>query len=607
MAATGPDVKALQLQISASTELLIRNLKSADAAVADFRRQTDTQLDKIDGRFHQLGENIGTRLRSAIGGAAAIIGGISLVSLARQGLDYASSLGEVSQQIGVTARDLQVFRAIATQVGISQDEMDQGLRKLTLTIGQAGDGSKKQASAFNDLGINVRNAGGELRTASDIIPELADALVKIEDPAARARIEVELFGKTGQKLDTLLAGGSAAINNLADAAERAGLVLSDDFIQRADDAADKMSALKTVLEAKIAGVVAENADSISYLTDKLIDFAGWAGKGAQAWRVFILGQKAGMAEQAADGWFVSSEDRLRYLGVASDARTQINDIVNPKAAVRSGRSAGSIFDSQANPLDVGGALGSIVGARPMAGLNRIAPSGGGGKARTPKLAKPKQTFDEYVAGLSKEGLTTDVGQYSPKLTAEVSDALAAVDEVREKAQATALEFFRQGEERARSIGDTLYDALSGRAGSFWDQFQEFGLRAVTQIAGKLLTNNGGQGGGLGGIITSTLGSFLGGSFAGGGNPPVGKISLVGERGPELFVPQASGTIIPNGGFGGGVVQHFDMRGAVVYEDLMNKVAATGQQAAAVGMYGGRAAVADDFRRGSRPSLPGGLG
>jgi hypothetical protein len=34
-------------------------------------------------------------------------------------------------------------------------------------------------------------------------------------------------------------------------------------------------------------------------------------------------------------------------------------------------------------------------------------------------------------------------------------------------------------------------------------------------------------------------------YADGGTPPVGVPSLVGERGPELFVPRTSGTIIPN--------------------------------------------------------------
>ena len=40
-------------------------------------------------------------------------------------------------------------------------------------------------------------------------------------------------------------------------------------------------------------------------------------------------------------------------------------------------------------------------------------------------------------------------------------------------------------------------------------------------------------------------------FANGGRPPVGRASIVGERGPELFVPRTAGTIIPNNEIGVG--------------------------------------------------------
>lgn len=43
------------------------------------------------------------------------------------------------------------------------------------------------------------------------------------------------------------------------------------------------------------------------------------------------------------------------------------------------------------------------------------------------------------------------------------------------------------------------------------------------------------------------------NFADGGNPPVNRPSIVGEEGPELFVPRSSGTIIPNDKLGGGDV------------------------------------------------------
>ena len=42
-----------------------------------------------------------------------------------------------------------------------------------------------------------------------------------------------------------------------------------------------------------------------------------------------------------------------------------------------------------------------------------------------------------------------------------------------------------------------------------------------------------------------------GFFANGGRPPVGRASIVGEKGPEIFVPRSAGTIVPNDKIGGG--------------------------------------------------------
>lgn len=78
----------------------------------------------------------------------------------------------------------------------------------------------------------------------------------------------------------------------------------------------------------------------------------------------------------------------------------------------------------------------------------------------------------------------------------------------------------------------------------------------------------GAGGGLLGRF-GTFGPNYGiPQFANGGRPPVNRPSIVGERGPELFVPGASGTIIPNnmlGGMGGdvSVVVNVDASGSQV--------------------------------------------
>lgn len=75
------------------------------------------------------------------------------------------------------------------------------------------------------------------------------------------------------------------------------------------------------------------------------------------------------------------------------------------------------------------------------------------------------------------------------------------------------------------------------------------LQAMTLIRGLL-------GSFMAGLNTGSVGNATtmkpgGGYFADGGDPPVNKVSVVGERGPELFIPRTAGTIIPNHALGMG--------------------------------------------------------
>ena len=276
------DTRQLQLQISASAELLIRNLKTADGAVAEFQRSTNSRLVSVDEKFDALGALKG-KLAGIGAGIAGALGGAALIDLAKRGLDYASSLQEVAQQLGVTTKDLQTYRYAASQVGISQELMDKGLAKLTVTMGQARDGVSKPKAAFAELGqILGKDVLKGAATAGDALPLIADALNKTTDPAKRAALEVALFGKTGQQLDTLLQPGSAALNQLAQAAQDLGLVLSDEQIANADQTADKLAEVKQVLEANIASAVANNVSAIYALANAFESLIVKAAQAAEA-------------------------------------------------------------------------------------------------------------------------------------------------------------------------------------------------------------------------------------------------------------------------------------------------------------------------------------
>ena len=114
----------------------------------------------------------------------------------------------------------------------------------------------------------------------------------------------------------------------------------------------------------------------------------------------------------------------------------------------------------------------------------------------------------------------------------------------------------------KEIQDTLEKGLLGaiRKGSLgFDDLRRVALRVIDDIASQAVGGlfPGGQGGGKGGIggllnLGGLLGSVLGlPGRATGGNVSPGRGYLVGERGPELFVPTAAGRVESNMAASGG--------------------------------------------------------
>lgn len=109
--------------------------------------------------------------------------------------------------------------------------------------------------------------------------------------------------------------------------------------------------------------------------------------------------------------------------------------------------------------------------------------------------------------------------------------------------------------QAGNILDAGLTTAIKRGVSGFGDLRTIGLRALSEIAAQaanslfLGTSSAGGGGqlGLGGLVSSILG--LPGRATGGPVSP-GQAYMVGERGPELFVPTSAGAISPNQANGG---------------------------------------------------------
>lgn len=113
------------------------------------------------------------------------------------------------------------------------------------------------------------------------------------------------------------------------------------------------------------------------------------------------------------------------------------------------------------------------------------------------------------------------------------------------------------EAAGRGIENALVRATrTGRLG--FDDLRKVALSVLADIAASAIRSGldalfGGRGSGGGGIggIAGALGQLLGAPGRATGGPVApGRAYLVGERGPELFVPTASGTVVARGGGGG---------------------------------------------------------
>jgi hypothetical protein len=369
---------------------------------ADEARQASRETVQSLRRIETASENMGRTtaagfglVKTAVAGLVAGVGIDSFVRLTSQGLEYAASLGEQAQQLGVTTTQLQEYRFAATQVGISQGEMHAGLAKLTRSLGEASLGAKKPIEALQRLGFTMQEIDDLARgTAGDALPKIADKLAAIESPAQRAAIEVDLFGKSGQKLDTLLAGGSAAIDNLREAARRLGVVLSEEQIARADETADKLAAVKLVLEANIAGAVANNAQAIISMANALATFVV---KAIQAANAFVQFQKS------TSGWSGFANDMGALVNIASGPTGWVKQAISP---TRGGSSGGmdmkSFMQAGVKSLPVAPKFDLMPGTGAGVGGGGAKPKSSGSGASSDRIQGWQAELEERKLAFAKE-------------------------------------------------------------------------------------------------------------------------------------------------------------------------------------------------------------
>lgn len=171
---------------------------------------------------------------------------------------------------------------------------------------------------------------------------------------------------------------------------------------------------------------------------------------------------------------------------------------------------------------------------------------------------------------------SEIAQITAEVTAAnqglITSTQALIDKGREFTTGWTQAFvkYKDDAENAATQSKTYFDTFTSGFENAFVKFVQTGKLSFKDLANSMIADfariqakkallgifgaGGGDstGGGFSfGTLFSGIGKIFG--FANGGNPPVNRPSIVGENGPELFVPRAAGTVVPNGAMGGGQV------------------------------------------------------
>jgi hypothetical protein len=243
-------------------------------AEAKIKITADTRSAERDIRNLQSAlENL-SRVSTAAGVAfASITAAAAGVAVAFKGVtDQVGELADLGKVLDLSAQSLLNLQRSAQLAGVDAGELNQALFRLRGNLGDAlvkGAGPAKDA--LDRLGLSAKTLS--TIPADQQIAKITEELRKVQNPAERSALAIDLLGKQGPRL--LEVADNAA--RLAEQAEKMGLALSDIEVRNLELAGDAMDELSFIVKDTLTKALAQLAPYIIAIADNLKEAVVEAG------------------------------------------------------------------------------------------------------------------------------------------------------------------------------------------------------------------------------------------------------------------------------------------------------------------------------------------
>ena len=263
---------ALQREII-ETEQQLKSLENELRTFGSVGAQQIAVAGKAMQEFGEKCQEAASKFAPISAGAGALAG--ALVGLGVNSVRTADDLNTLSKQTGLSTDTLQKMQYAADLIDVPFENISGAVTKMKKSMAGSG-------KPFEELGVYVTDAEGNMRDAESVFFDTIQALSEIPNEVERDQAAYEIFGKSADELAGIIDDGGEAFRKYGKEAEDLGLVLSGetlDALNETNDAIDKskaqLKAAATELGATIATGLVPVVERLSGLVER---FIGWLQK-----------------------------------------------------------------------------------------------------------------------------------------------------------------------------------------------------------------------------------------------------------------------------------------------------------------------------------------
>ena len=252
-------------------------------------KRLGNSMQGVEGKAKNLGmavRGVGAAFKGFF--AIAAVGGI--VALGKSAIDTADAFGKLSTRTGIAADKLLAYVNAGKLADVSQSDLETGLRTLARTQVEASEGVATYADAYAKLGVTVKNQDGTLKDSDQLLSDIADRFQDLPNGPEKAAVAMDIFGRSGQKMITLLNGGSEALDEF-------GFELSENFARNSETFNDNLTKVGIEMDRLKMQILDDLLPSLIELSEGFLALTKTIRDGADAFAKFFgIGDDAMIAK-----------------------------------------------------------------------------------------------------------------------------------------------------------------------------------------------------------------------------------------------------------------------------------------------------------------------